>query len=77
LSADQLSTAFEGFSLFFEEVATADYDSSEKAKLDSEGAVVLAGVFKTEDMQVKYKLRFVQNAKIWKILGINVDASKV
>jgi hypothetical protein len=80
LSADQLSTAFEGFrknDLFFKEVATADYDSSAKAKLDSEGALVLAGVFKTEDMQVKYKLRFVQNAKLWKILGINVDASKL
>jgi len=38
---------------------------------------VLAGVFKTDDMQVKYKLRFVQNSKVWKVLGINVDATKL
>jgi len=78
--AEQLSSAFEAFrknELFFEDVATADYDSYEKAKLDSEGALVLAGVFKTDDMQVKYRLRFVQNSKIWKFLGINVDASKL
>ena len=79
-SADQLSTAFESFrknELFFEEVVTEDYDSYEKAKFDSDGALILAGVFKTGDMQVKYRLRFVQNAKIWKVLGINVDASKL
>ena len=27
-------------------------------------------------MQVKYRLRFVQNDKAWKMLGINVDATK-
>jgi hypothetical protein len=80
LSVEKLAAAFEGFrknELFFEEVVTADYDSSEKAKLDGEGALVLAGVFKTDDMQVKYKLRFVQNSKVWKVLGINVDATKL
>jgi hypothetical protein len=80
LSVDQLSTAFEPFrrnELFFEDVVTADYDSYEKAMFDSEGALVLAGVFKTDDMQVKYKLRFVQNSKVWKLLGINVDAKKL
>ena len=79
-SAEQLSTAFESFrtnELFFEDVATADYASYEKAKLDSEGALVLVGVFKTDDMQVKYRLRFVQNSKIWKFLGINVDATRL
>jgi hypothetical protein len=80
LSVEKLAAAFAGFrknELFFEEVVTADYDSSEKAKLDGEGALVLAGVFKTDDMQVKYKLRFVQNSKIWKVLGINVDATRL
>jgi hypothetical protein len=80
LSVEKLTAAFEAFrknELFFEDVVTADYVSSEKAKLDGEGALVLAGVFKTDDMQVKYKLRFVQNSKIWKMLGIDVDASKI
>jgi hypothetical protein len=80
LSVDQLSTAFEPFrkkELFFEDVVTADYDSYEKATFDAEGALVLAGVFKTDDMKVQYNLRFVQNNKIWKILGIKVDATKL
>ena len=79
LSTDKLEKAFEAFrsnELFFEDVATADYDSYEKAKLDGEGALVLAGVFKTDDMKVKYKLRYVQNNKVWKVLGIDVDATK-
>jgi hypothetical protein len=79
-TAEKLSTAFEGFrknELFFEEVATADYDSEEKPKFDTDGALVLAGVFKTDDMQVKYKLRFVQNTKVWKLLGIDVNATKL
>jgi len=38
---------------------------------------VLVGVLKTDDMQVKYRLRFVQNGKIWKLLGINVDAKRL
>jgi hypothetical protein len=76
---DKMATAFEIFrknKLFFEEVATADYDSSEKAVIDKEGALVLAGVFKTDDLQVKYNLRFVKNDDAWKMLGINVDATK-
>jgi hypothetical protein len=79
-SAEQVFAAFEAFrknELFFEEVATAEYDSYEKAKFDSEGALVLAGVFKTDELQVKYRLRFVHNNKVWKFLGINVDASKL
>ncbi len=55
---------------------TADYDSFEKAMLDNEGALVLAGVFKTDDMMVKYRLRFIQNNHVWKVLGINVDATR-
>ena len=57
-------------------VVTADYDSYEKAALDNEGALVLAGVFKTDDMEVKYLLHFIQNNKIWKVSGIKVDATR-
>jgi hypothetical protein len=79
-SVEKLAAAFEGFrknELFFEDVITADYDSREKAVIDGEGALVLAGVFKTDDWQVKYRLRFIQNSKIWKMLGINVDVTKL
>ena len=79
VSAEKLFTSFESFrknELFFESVITDDYDSYEKAKFDAEGALVLAGVFKGDDMQVKYRLRFVQNDKAWKVLGINVDATR-
>jgi len=44
--------------------------------IDKEGALVLGGVFKTDDLQVKYNLRFVKNDDAWKMLGINVDATK-
>lgn len=76
---DKMAAAFEVFrknKLFFEEVATAAYDSSEKATIDKEGALVLVGVFKTDELQVKYNLRFVKNDDAWKMLGINVDATK-
>ena len=79
-SAEQVFTAFEAFrknELYFEEVVGAEYDSNEKARFDSEGALILAGVFKTGELQVKYRLRFVQSNKVWKFLGINVDASKL
>ncbi|MGO4711654.1 hypothetical protein [Bradyrhizobium sp. 2TAF24] len=79
LAVEKLQAAFEPFrknELFFEEVVTADYDSFEKATLDNEGALVLAGVFKTDDMEVKYRLRFVQNNRVWKLLGLNVDATR-
>jgi hypothetical protein len=78
-NAEKMASAFEGFrknELFFEDVATADYDSYEKAKIDNDGALVLAGVFKTDDMEVKYNLRFIQNNKIWKVLAINVNATR-
>ena len=76
---DKMASAFETFrknKLFFEEVATADYDSSEKAVIDKEGALVLIGVFKTDELQVKYNLRFVRNDGAWKMIGLNVDATK-
>ena len=76
---DKMAAAFEIFrknKLFFEEVATADYDSSEKATIDKEGALVLVGVFKTDELQVKYNLRFVQNDRAWRMIGLNVDATK-
>ncbi len=80
ITADKLASAFEPFranELFFESVVDAHRDASEKPMIDSEGALVLVGVFKTDDMQVKYRLRFVQNGKMWKLLGINVDARKL
>jgi len=63
--------------LFFEAVVTAEYDSWEKAKFDPDGALVLAGVFKTDELEVKYRLRFVQSNKVWKVLGIKVDATSL
>jgi hypothetical protein len=78
-SAEKMAAGFETFrtkELFFEDIATAEYDSEEKAKFD-EGALILAGVFKTDNMLVKYRLRFVQNAKVWKVIGLDVDASKL
>jgi hypothetical protein len=78
-TVDKMAASFEVFrknKLFFAEVATADYDSSEKATIDKEGALVLIGVFKTDDLQVKYNLRFVQNDGAWRMIGLNVDATK-
>ena len=78
-TADKLAESFEQFrknQLYFEEVVTADYDSYDKAKLDADGALVLAGVFKTDELTVKYKLRFAQTNKVWKVIGIDVDAKK-
>jgi hypothetical protein len=78
-TAEKLAASFEQFrknKLYFEEIVTADYDSYEKAKLDADGALVLAGVFKTDDLKVTYKLRFAQNDKVWKVIGIDVDAKK-
>lgn len=80
LTPEKLSSAFEGFrtnKLFFEDIVAEEYDSSEKAQIDSEGALVLAGAFKSEVNHVKYKLRFVQNDNVWKLLGINVDVRKL
>jgi len=78
-TAEKLAASFEQFrksELYFEDVVTADYDSSEKAKFDTDGALLLVGTFKTDDMTVKYKLRFAQTNKVWKVIGIDVDAKK-
>ena len=75
---EKMQAAFEPFrksELYFEDVVTADYDSYEKATFDGEGALVLAGVFKTDSLQVKYRIRYIQNKKVWKRLGINVEAT--
>ena len=80
VTAEKLGTSFEGFrknELFFESVVTDEYESSEKAKIDSEGALILAGVFKGEEMRVKYRLRYLKNGNAWKLLGINVDATRL
>ncbi len=79
LTTDKVQAAFETFrakELFFEDVVTADYASYEKATIDNDGALVLNGVFKTDDMEVKYRLRFIQNNHVWKMLGLNVDATR-
>jgi hypothetical protein len=77
-TAEKMASAFESFSknkVDLGDVVTADYDSYEKARLDG-NALVLVGVFKTDDLQVKYNLRFAKNDDAWKMLGINVDATK-
>ncbi|MCK1545368.1 hypothetical protein IVA87_19495 [Bradyrhizobium sp. 147] len=79
MTAEKLGAAFESFrskKLFFEGIVTDDYESQQKAKLDSEGALVLAGEFKNDEVRVKYKLRFAQNDNAWKVIGIDVDAKK-
>jgi hypothetical protein len=78
-SVEKLQAAFEPMrkkELNLEELATADYDSYEKAKFDPDGALVLAGVFKTDDLEVKYRLRYVKEDQAWKVIGVNVDATK-
>jgi hypothetical protein len=79
-TVDKMAAAFESFrthGLFFESVATEDYDSYEKAKIEPDGQLVLAGVFKIDRMQVKYVLKFFQNNKVWKVSGITVNADKL
>jgi len=76
ITPEKLASSLEAFrtgKLFFEEIVTADYDSQEKAKIDPDGALVLAGVLKGDAWQVKYNLRFVMNETAWKLLGFNVD----
>jgi len=80
LSIEKLFETFKPFrtnQLFFEDIIYEDYDSYEDAKLDDEGALVLAGVFKTDSIRVKYRLRFVKNDAAWKWLGINADVQKL
>ena len=80
LSVEQLFEAFKPFRtnrLFFEEIVYEDYDSYEDAKFDADGALVLAGVFKTDNIKVTYRLKFLKNDTIWKWSGINVNADKL
>jgi len=78
-TAEKLAAAFAAFrnGSSIEDVVTADYDSYEKAKLAPDGELVLAGVFKTDDMEVTYQLKFFQNDKVWKMSGIDVNAKKI
>jgi hypothetical protein len=79
VTPEKLAAAFEGFrknKLYIDDVVTADYDSYEKAKVDGDGVLTLAGVFKTDELTVKYNLRYVKNDSDWKLLGINVDVNK-
>jgi opacity protein-like surface antigen len=80
LSIEKLFETFKPFrtnKLFFEDIIYEDYDSYEDAKLDDEGALVLAGVFKTDSMRVKFRLRFVKNDVSWKWLAITGDVRKL
>ena len=80
LSIEKLFETFKPFrtnQLFFEDIIYEDYDSYEDAKMDDEGVLVLAGVFKTDSIRVKYRLRFVKNDAAWKWLGINADVQKL
>lgn len=80
LSIEKLFETFKPFrtnKLFFEDIIYEDYDSYEDAKFDDEGALVLAGVFKTDSIRVKYRLRFVKNDASWKWLGINANVEKL
>jgi hypothetical protein len=77
-TAEKMASAFEAFSKNKADLSglvTADYDSYEKARFDGK-ELVLVGVFKTDDFEVKYNLRFLQNDDVWKISSINVDATK-
>ena len=77
-TVEKLATAFASFNkskIDLEELATADYESYEKAKLDG-NALALVGTFKTDELEVKYNLHFLQNDNAWKLSGINVDANK-
>ena len=80
LSIEKLFETFKPFrtnQLFFEDIIYEDYDSYEDAKFDDEGALVLAGVFKTDSIRVKYRLRFIKNDTAWKWLGINANVEKL
>lgn len=80
LSVEKLFEAFKPFRtnrLFFEEIVYEDYDSYEDAKLDADGALVLAGVFKADNIKVAYRLKFLKNDTVWKWSGMDVKADKL
>jgi hypothetical protein len=76
---EKMSAAFEVFRRnrgYFENVVTAEYESSEKPVIDKDGGLNLAGVFKVDEMDVKYNLRFFQNDNVWKVVSINVNINR-
>jgi opacity protein-like surface antigen len=80
LSVEKLFETFKPFrtnQLFFEDIIYEDYDSYEDAMFDSDGALVLVGVFKTDRVKVSYRLEFVKNDAVWKWSGIKVNADKL
>ena len=80
LSIEKLFETFKPFrtnQLFFEDIIYEDYDSYEDAMFDSDGALVLVGVFKTDRVKVSYRLEFVKNDAVWKWSGIKVNADKL
>ncbi|MFB9265164.1 hypothetical protein ACFFWD_18730 [Bradyrhizobium erythrophlei] len=79
VTPEKLSTTFEGFrknNLFIEDIVNAEYASQDKPSVDGDGVLTLSGTFKTDELTVKYRLRYAQNDKAWKVLGINVDVNK-
>ena len=79
ISPEKMSAAFEVFRRnrgYFENVVTAEYESSEKPVIDKDGGLNLAGVFKVDEMDVKYNLRFFQNDNVWKVVSINVNINR-
>ena len=79
IGPEKMSAAFEVFRRnrgFFENVVTAEYESSEKPVIDKDGGLVLAGVLKVDDMDVTYNLKFLPNDNVWKEVGINVNVNR-
>jgi hypothetical protein len=79
ISPEKMSAAFEVFRRnqgYFENVVTAEYESSEKPFIDKDGGLVLAGVLKVDAMDVTYNLKFLPNDNVWKVVGINVNVNR-
>jgi hypothetical protein len=77
-TAEKMAAAFEAFSknkADLSDLVTADYDSYEKARIEGK-ELVLVGVFKTDDFEVKYNLHYLQNDDVWKVSSIKVDATR-
>lgn len=80
VSMDKVATGAEVFrrnKLFFESIVTDDYDTYQKGVINADGALVLAGTFKSDKMIVTYDLKYVQNDNEWKLLGFTVNAKKI
>ena len=80
LSNEKLFEAFKPFrtnQLFFEDVIYEELDSYDDSKFDDDGALVLAGVIRTDTKKISYTLKFLRNDNVWKWSGINVKADKL